>query len=133
LTLELPAEPVLLSCDRARLVQVIANLLNNAAKYTDPGGNIWLSVQQDGTELLLCVRDDGIGLTEDLRERMFEPFVQAKDSTGRSQGGLGVGLTLVRNLVALHRGRVEARSEGLGHGTELVVCLPLPMGSTLGT
>ena len=127
LTLDLPAEPVLLSCDRARLVQVVANLLNNAAKYTDPGGNIWLSVQREGTHLLLCVRDDGIGLTEDLRERMFEPFVQAKDSSGRSQGGLGVGLTLVRNLVALHGGRVEARSEGPGRGSELVVCLPLPL------
>lgn len=127
LTLDLPAEPVLLSCDRARLVQVMANLLNNAAKYTDPGGNIWLSVQKEGTELLLCVRDDGIGLTEDLRERMFEPFVQAKDSSGRSQGGLGVGLTLVRNLVALHNGRVEARSEGLGRGSEFVVCLPLSL------
>ncbi|MEA2559744.1 MAG: hypothetical protein QOH06_1248 [Acidobacteriota bacterium] len=127
LTLNLPTEPVLLCCDRARLVQVVANLLNNAAKYTDPGGNIGLSVQRDGTDLLLCVRDDGIGLTEDLRERMFEPFVQAKDSSGRSQGGLGIGLTLVRKIVALHRGRVEARSEGPGRGSELVVCLPLPL------
>jgi signal transduction histidine kinase len=84
-------------------------------------------VQKTGPELLICVRDDGIGLTEDLRERMFEPFVQAKDSSGRSLGGLGVGLTLVRNLVALHRGRVEARSEGPGRGSEFVVCLPLPL------
>ncbi len=129
LTLDLPAEPVLLSCDRARLVQVVANLLNNAAKYTDPGGNIWVSVRREGADLLLCVRDDGIGLTEDLRQRMFEPFVQAKDSSGRSQGGLGVGLTLVKNLVALHGGRVEARSEGPGRGSELVVCLPLQEAS----
>jgi PAS domain S-box-containing protein len=129
LSLDLPAEPVVLSCDRARLVQVVANLLNNAAKYTEPGGNIWLSVQQQETELLLCVRDDGIGLTEELRERMFEPFVQAKDASGRSQGGLGIGLTLVRNLVARHGGRVEARSDGPGRGSELVVCLPLPLSS----
>jgi signal transduction histidine kinase len=130
LTLDLPAEPVLLSCDRARLVQVVANLLNNAAKYTDPGGNIWASVRREGGILLLCVRDDGIGLTEDLPERMFEPFVQAKDSSGRSLGGLGVGLTLVKNLVALHGGRVEARSEGPGRGTELMVCLPLQEASS---
>jgi PAS domain S-box-containing protein len=129
LILELPAEPVLLSGDRARLVQVVTNLLNNAAKYTDPGGNISLSVQKEEAELLLCVRDNGIGFTEDLRKQIFEPFVQAKDSTGRSQGGLGVGLTLVRNLVALHHGRVEARSEGPGRGSEFLVCLPLPVSS----
>jgi PAS domain S-box-containing protein len=127
LTLDLPAEPVLLSGDRARLVQVVANLLNNAAKYTDPGGNIGLSAQKDETELLLCVRDNGIGLTDDLRERMFEPFIQAKDDSGRSLGGLGLGLTLVRKLVDLHGGRIEARSEGPGQGSEFVVCLPLPL------
>jgi signal transduction histidine kinase len=118
---------VLLSGDRARLVQVVANLLNNAAKYTDPGGSIELSIQKSGTELLLCVRDNGIGLTEDLRKRMFEPFVQANDVSGRSLGGLGLGLTLVRNLVDLHGGRIEARSDGPGQGSEFVVCLPLPL------
>jgi PAS domain S-box-containing protein len=131
-TIVLKIEEVLLgdvSGDRSRLVQVVANLLNNAAKYTDPEGNISLSVQKEGKELLLCVRDDGIGLTEDQREQIFEPFVQAKSSSGRSQGGLGVGLTLVRNLVTLHHGRVEARSEGLGRGSEFLVCLPLPVSS----
>jgi PAS domain S-box-containing protein len=127
LALDLPAEPVRLSGDRARLVQVVANLLNNAAKYTDPGGNIGLSVQKDETELLLCVRDNGIGLTDDLRARMFEPFVQAKDDSGRTLGGLGLGLTLVRKLVDLHGGRIEARSEGPGQGSEFVICLPLPL------
>lgn len=129
LTLDLPVEPVALPGDRARLVQVVANLLNNAAKYTDPGGQIGISVRREGTDLLLCVRDNGIGLTADLRARMFEPFVQAKDSSGRSQGGLGLGLTLVRNLVELHGGRVEARSEGLGRGSEILVCLPFPVAS----
>jgi PAS domain S-box-containing protein len=127
LSIDLPPEPVYLSGDRARLVQVVANLLNNAAKYTDPGGTIALSAFQDRADLLLCVRDNGIGLTEDLRARMFEPFVQAKDAFGRSLGGLGLGLTLVRKLVDLHSGRIEARSEGPGQGSEFVVCLPLPV------
>jgi signal transduction histidine kinase len=127
LTVELPAEPVLLLGDPERLVQVVANLLNNAAKYTDAGGNLELSARTDATNVLLCVRDDGIGLTADLRERMFEPFVQAEGSRERAQGGLGIGLALVRNLIALHGGCIEARSEGLGRGSELVVCLPLPL------
>jgi PAS domain S-box-containing protein len=127
LTLGLPAKPVRLSGDPARLVQVVANLLNNAAKYTDAGGNIDLSARPEGTELVLCVRDDGMGMTADLLERVFEPFVQAKDSMQRARGGLGIGLTLVRNLVDLHGGRVEAHSEGPGRGSEFVVCLPLPM------
>jgi PAS domain S-box-containing protein len=130
LTLAIPAEPVLLSCDRSRLVQVVANLLNNAAKYTEPGGNISLSAHRDGAELLLCVRDNGLGFTEDLREKIFEPFVQVKRSPGSLHEGLGVGLTLVRNLVALHHGRVEARSDGPGQGSEFLVRLPLPKPSS---
>jgi signal transduction histidine kinase len=126
LTVDLPTEPVLLLGDPERLVQIVANLLSNAAKYTDDGGNLELSAHADGANVLLCVRDDGIGLTAELRERMFEPFVQAQGSRERAEGGLGIGLALVRNLVALHGGRIEARSEGLGRGSELVVCLPLP-------
>ena len=101
--------------------------MNGTAKYTDPGGNIELSAQDDGTDLLLCVRDDGIGLSEEVRERVFEPFVQAQDSSRRSKGGLGIGLSVVRNLVTLHGGSIAARSEGPGRGSEFVVCLPLPM------
>jgi PAS domain S-box-containing protein len=127
LTLDLPAEPVRLSGDPARLVQIVANLLTNAAKYTDAGGNIGVSARRDGPDLVLCVRDDGMGMTAELLERVFEPFVQAKDSMQRARGGLGIGLTLVRTLVDLHGGRIEAHSEGPGHGSEFVVCLPLPM------
>jgi PAS domain S-box-containing protein len=127
LTLDLPAEPVRLSGDPARLVQIVANLLTNAAKYTDAGGNIGVSARRDGPDLVLCVRDDGMGMTAELLERVFEPFVQAKDSMQRARGGLGIGLTLVRTLVDLHGGRIEARSEGPGRGSELVVCLPLPV------
>jgi len=130
LTVDVPEGPVLLSGDAARLVQIVANLLNNAAKYTDAGGNIHLGVQGDGTDLLLCVRDDGIGLTPELREQVFEPFVQAQNAAGRARGGLGIGLTLVRNLVTMHGGSIEARSDGPGQGSEFVVCLPLPVAAS---
>jgi PAS domain S-box-containing protein len=127
LTIDLPAEPVLLSGDAARLVQILANLLNNAAKYTDIGGSVELSAHRTETDLLLCVRDNGIGLTAELREKIFEPYVQGLGSSDRSRGGLGIGLTLVRNLVSLHGGSIEARSDGPERGSEFVVCLPLPV------
>jgi signal transduction histidine kinase len=126
LTVDLPAEPVLLVADAARLVQVVANLLNNAAKYTNDRGNISLTAREDGTSLRLRICDDGIGLTADLCERIFEPFVQAQHTSERARGGLGIGLTLVRNLVELHGGSIEARSDGPGCGCELLVRLPLP-------
>lgn len=129
LTIELPAEPVFLSGDPARLVQVLSNLLHNAAKYTDAGGNISLSARTEDGALRLSVRDDGIGLTPELRERVFEPFVQAPGSFERAQGGLGIGLTLVQTLVALHGGSIEALSDGPGRGSEFVVRLPMPQGS----
>jgi PAS domain S-box-containing protein len=125
LAVDLPAEPVSLSGDPARLVQVLANLLQNAAKYTDHGGNIALHARADETALSLAVRDDGVGLSAELRERVFQPFVQAPSSLDRARGGLGVGLALVRTLVELHGGSVEARSEGPGRGSEFVVRLPL--------
>jgi signal transduction histidine kinase len=127
LTIDLPAEPILLFGDPERLVQVVSNLLNNAAKYTDAGGAIEVSTRIEGAEVFLCVRDNGIGMTAELRERVFEPFVQAQHSEARGRGGLGIGLALVRNLVTLHGGRIEARSDGPGCGSELVVCLPLPL------
>jgi len=129
LTVELPAEPVYLFGDSARLVQVLSNLLHNAAKYTDAGGNISLraslSARTDGEELLLSVRDNGIGLSPEFRERVFEPFVQAPGSFERAQGGLGIGLTLVQTLVTLHDGSIEALSDGPGCGSEFVVRLPV--------
>ncbi len=126
LTVDLPAEPVSLSGDATRLVQVVSNLLHNAAKYTEPGGNISLRVQTDGMDVRLAVRDDGMGLTPELREQVFEPFVQAPGSLEQARGGLGIGLTLVRTLVELHGGSIEALSDGPGCGSEFVVRLPLP-------
>jgi PAS domain S-box-containing protein len=125
LTVDLAAEPVTLSGDPTRLVQVVGNLLHNAAKYTEPGGNIALLAREEGMDLLLSVRDDGVGLTPELRERIFEPFVQAPGSLEQARGGLGIGLTLVRSLVDLHGGSIVALSDGPGRGSEFVVRLPL--------
>jgi len=125
LTLGLPAEPVSVFGDDARLVQLLSNLLHNAAKYTEAGGNIWLNASVDGTDLLLCVRDDGVGLTPELCEQVFEAFVQAPGALEQARGGLGIGLTLVRNLVGLHGGTVQAFSDGPGRGCEFVIRLPL--------
>ncbi|MFL6232158.1 MAG: ATP-binding protein [Thermoanaerobaculia bacterium] len=125
LSLGLPAEPVRLEADATRLEQVISNLLNNAAKYTMPGGHIWVTAAREGEEAVVRVRDTGIGIPPDVLDRVFEPFVQQSNgSLARTEGGLGVGLTLVRSLIEMHGGRVEASSPGLGQGSELVVRLP---------
>ncbi|HEV2854116.1 MAG TPA: ATP-binding protein [Thermoanaerobaculia bacterium] len=124
LAVALPPEPVRLEGDLTRLVQVVGNLLNNAAKYTDEGGHIRLEAAQEGAEAVIRVRDNGMGLPIDLLPRVFDPFIQADRSLDRSQGGLGIGLTLVRQLVELHGGRVEARSDGPGRGSEFAVRLP---------
>ncbi len=100
------------------------NLLNNAAKYTDEGGHIWLSLQQEGDEAVLRVRDTGIGIAPDLLPRIFDLFTQAERSLARSQGGLGIGLCLVQRLVEMHGGKVAAYS-ALGQGSEFVVRLPV--------
>jgi signal transduction histidine kinase len=121
----LPPYPVRVKGDPARLIQVFANLLNNAAKYTDPGGRIVLSADARGDEAEVRVRDTGVGIARDLLPKVFELFTQASSSLDRSQGGLGVGLTLVRRLVEMHGGTVEARSEGPGRGSEFVVRLPV--------
>jgi two-component system CheB/CheR fusion protein len=110
--------------DAVRLVQVVANLLHNAAKYTPPGGQVWLSARRQGALALLEVRDTGVGLTAEQRGHIFEPFVQGDPSLARAHGGLGLGLALVRRLVALHDGRVEAESPGLGRGSTFRVWLP---------
>jgi signal transduction histidine kinase len=123
--LDLPPEPVTFMADPARLSQVFANLLNNAAKYTDVGGRIWLRARVEGGDLVVGVKDDGPGLTPSLKKNAFELFMQGPQTRARARGGLGIGLTLVRRLVELHGGSVEALSDGPGRGTEIVVRLPL--------
>ena len=123
-TLDLPPEPVCLEADPTRLEQVLANLLNNAAKYTDPGGRVRLTARREGGDLVLHVRDNGVGIAADMLGRVFEPFVQADRVLHQSQGGLGIGLTLVRRLVEMHGGTVTAHSDGPGTGSEFVVRLP---------
>jgi len=125
LTLHLPAVALLVEGDRARLVQVMANLLGNAVKYSLEEGAIDVGAQVDGASLVLVVKDDGIGMEPELAERAFDLFTQAKRSSDRSQGGLGLGLALVRNLVELHGGTVACASGGLGQGSSFTVMLPL--------
>jgi PAS domain S-box-containing protein len=125
LTVSLPQEPLRLEADLTRLAQVIGNLLNNAAKYTGEGGHIWLTAERQGNEVLVRVRDTGIGMTAEMLARAFDLFAQADHALDRSQGGLGIGLTLVRRLVELHHGSVQALSDGPGKGSEFVVRLPV--------
>jgi PAS domain S-box-containing protein len=120
----IPREALTLDADGVRLTQVFANLLHNAAKYTGDDGDIWLEARRVGQEAQVAVRDTGIGIAPQLLPRIFEMFVQGEHGSGE-QGGLGIGLTMVRNLVELHGGTIEAHSEGLGHGAEFVVHLPL--------
>ena len=128
LTVDVSAEPLSVYADRTRLEQVLTNLLNNAAKYTDPGGRIWVSAGREGEEVVVRVRDAGIGMDAAVVPRIFELFVQAERRLDRSLGGVGVGLTLVRELVEKHGGTVEARSPGLGKGSEFIVRLPSAEG-----
>jgi PAS domain S-box-containing protein len=125
LTISLPAKPVVVEGDPTRLAQVLLNLLNNAAKYTDPGGKISVMAAQEGEEAVFRVRDNGIGITPEILPHIFGMFTQAGRSEDRSQGGLGIGLALARGLVQLHGGTIEAHSEGSGRGSEFVVRLPL--------
>lgn len=124
LTLKLPEAPVWLRGDFARLSQVVANLLNNATKYTDDGGHIHLGLTVEEGKAVFSVRDDGIGIDKELLPNVFELFEQGHRTLDRSQGGLGVGLTLVQRLVELHNGHVEAHSQGVGKGSEFFVYLP---------
>jgi signal transduction histidine kinase/CheY-like chemotaxis protein len=125
LTVDDGPETVYVLGDEVRLTQVVSNLLNNAAKYTPEGGHIRLTVIRDGGEAVIRVADDGVGIPADMLPRVFEMFVQEDRSLGRSQGGLGLGLTLVRRLVELHDGTVTAHSEGPGRGSAFVVRLPV--------
>ena len=125
LTVTLPALPVLLDADPVRLAQALSNLLNNAAKYTEAGGRISLSAEQEGDRVVISVRDSGIGIPAETLPHVFRMFVQARQSVAKSQGGLGIGLSVVRRLVEMHGGSVEARSEGTGKGSEFIIRLPV--------
>ncbi|MEC4720840.1 PAS domain-containing protein [Noviherbaspirillum sp. CPCC 100848] len=124
LTQDIAAGPAHVMGDRKRLVQILTNLLNNAAKYTPEGGRIHLSAQSDGATVSLAVRDDGIGIAPEMQARIFDLFTQADRTADRSQGGLGIGLALVRSLTELHGGSVTCSSEGLGKGSEFTISLP---------
>ncbi len=124
LKLDLPETPVSLRGDPTRLEQVLSNLLINAAKYTDVGGRISVTVRRDGADVLISVRDNGVGMSAELKDRVFDLFVQSPESGVRAPGGLGVGLTLVRRLVELHGGSVEASSDGPNRGSEFRIRLP---------
>jgi CheY-like chemotaxis protein len=125
LTVSLPPDPEQVEGDLTRLSQVISNLLDNAAKYTEEGGNIWLTAERLGSQVVIRVKDDGMGIPSHILPHVFDLFAQADRSLDRSQGGLGIGLTLVRRLVELHGGRVEAHSAGTGKGSEFVIYLPV--------
>jgi CheY-like chemotaxis protein len=124
LTVTVPRPPVYVDADRTRLAQVVTNLLNNSAKYTGPRGKIWLTVEPSGNEILIRVKDTGIGFPKELKSQLFDMFTHAGEPPDRLQEGLGIGLTLVRGLVQKHGGSVEASSAGPGHGSEFTVRLP---------
>jgi signal transduction histidine kinase len=133
LSVTMPAEPIYLQADPVRLAQVVANLLNNCAKYTPRGGRIRLSAERQGSDAVISVRDNGVGISSELLPRVFDMFMQVDRTLERSQGGLGIGLTLVKRLVEMHGGNVEARSEGAGRGSEFVVRLPMVLAAPQAT
>ncbi len=126
LTVDLPQQPILLDADPTRLTQVIGNLLHNAAKYTTEHGRIWLTAGCEGNAAVLRIRDTGIGIPNDMLHRVFDVFTQVDRSLERTDGGLGIGLTLVKRLVELHGGSVWCQSPGPAQGSEFVMRLPLP-------
>jgi signal transduction histidine kinase/CheY-like chemotaxis protein len=119
------AQPLVVSGDAVRLTQVFSNLINNAAKYTNHGGHVAVAIDRDGDQAVVSVTDDGIGIAPGLLSSVFDMFMQVDRSTRRAQGGLGIGLTLVKSLVGMHGGKVEAKSNGPGLGSQFVVRLPL--------
>ena len=125
LTVTLPPQPVYLNADPTRLAQVVGNLLNNACKFTNKGGRICLTVEREGKQAVIRVRDNGIGIAAHHHSRIFDMFTQVNTSLERSVGGLGIGLMLVKNLVEMHDGMAEVHSAGLGQGSEFVVRLPI--------
>jgi len=129
LMVSLPVRPVRLEADETRLTQVLFNLLENAAKYTEPGGRIWLTAEPEDGHVVVRVRDTGMGMAAELVPKVFDIFAQGERTLDRSQGGLGIGLTLVRGLVEMHGASVQAISPGPGQGSEFVVRLPVMPGS----
>ena len=125
LIVDLPDEPIYLNADPARLAQVFGNLLNNSSKYTQPNGSISISARRIGEEAVVTVKDDGAGIPGNKLDSIFDMFTQVDRTAERSQGGLGIGLTLVKRLVEMHGGSIEAKSEGEGKGSEFVVHLPI--------
>lgn len=125
LAVDVPAEQIVIDGDKVRLTQVFSNVLGNASKYTGDAGHISLTVDISGPEVVVTVADTGLGIAEDVIPHIFELFTQGPRSLARSEGGLGVGLNVVRNLVTMHGGKVEARSPGPGQGSEFIVTLPL--------
>jgi signal transduction histidine kinase/CheY-like chemotaxis protein len=124
LTVKLLEKPTWISGDPVRLEQIVINLLNNAAKYSEPGGTICLSAAQREDSVSICIKDAGVGIPRDMLGRIFEPFLQVEQA--RRSEGLGIGLSLAKRLVEMHHGTIEARSEGLGRGSEFIVHLPVP-------
>jgi PAS domain S-box-containing protein len=129
LTVTTPPGTIELDADPTRLAQALANLLNNAAKFTEPGGKITMVAERQGSDAVIAVRDTGIGIPADMLSRIFDMFTQVDRSLERTQGGLGIGLTLVKRLVELHGGSVEARSAGTARGSEFTVRLPIALDS----
>ena len=130
LRVDLPKQPTYLNADPARLAQVFANLLNNSSKYTKPGGAIWLHARRQNGNVVVTIKDNGAGIPKDKLQNIFEMFTQVDRDSERSQGGLGIGLTLVKRLIEMHGGSVEARSGGTGLGSEFVVQLPILTGKS---
>src|SRR5262249_10011032 len=125
LRVSLPGRPVLIDADLTRLSQVFSNLLTNSAKYTPPGGRIWLTAERRGEEIVVSVQDTGIGIPRGSLDNIFDMFSQVDRSIERSTGGLGIGLALVKGLVEMHGGQVTAESEGEDKGSRFIVTLPV--------
>ncbi len=129
LTVALPDDPILVDGDATRLAQIVSNLLNNSAKYTHPGGNLRLTVRREEGMAVLAVADNGIGIPTNLLGKVFEMFSQVDRALEKTTGGLGIGLSLVKGLVQMHGGTIEARSEGEGQGSEFIVRLPVVLSA----
>jgi PAS domain S-box-containing protein len=128
-TVDLPPDPIPLHADPVRLAQLFGNLLNNAAKFTERGGRITVTARREGPQVIVSVKDSGIGIQAEVLPRIFEIFSQVRIESAGASGGLGIGLSLVKGLVELHGGTIEAASEGPGHGSEFAVRLPVAAGS----
>lgn len=127
LSVTLPAAALEIEADVSRVTQIVSNLLTNAAKYTEPGGQLWLTMEGEGEAVVIRVRDNGIGIAPEMLERVFELFARVEQPEGAGPDGLGIGLSLVQRLAQQHGGTITAHSGGLGHGAEFTVRLPIPL------